>query len=498
MSETMTPEENETIETESFADLMETFENDASEDPRVGDKISGSIISIGADDVFVNIGAKMDGVVSKAELMDENEEMPYQVGDRLELYVVAADENGIQLSRAISGAGSINLIREAHEGKVPVQGKVRELCKGGFHVDILQHRAFCPVSHIDMKYVETPEDYVGQEFEFLVTRIEEKGRNIVVSRRDLILRERAEEKEAFLETLKEGGIMEGRVSNLMPYGAFVELYPGIEGMVHVSELSWSRVDTPDTVLAKDETVTVKVIGIEDGKKPGELKIALSMKQVDGDPWDREPFPFEVGAKVRGKVTRLADFGAFVEIAPGIEGLVHISEMSYKKRVMKPDEIVGPNAEIDVMIKDIDLKKRRVSLSIRDAEGDPWTGVAERYAVGQKVEGILEKKEKFGFFINLEPGVTGLLPKSKMGQGADKSKFDKLKPGETVTVVVEQVQPNDRKITLSTGKVETAAASSEDSNWKSFAKDRKSSGSGSGGGGLGSLGEKLQEALDKKR
>lgn len=479
MSDNFSDESNQNEE-ESFAELFESYGDSMTEDLRVGDKVSGEIISIGMDNVFLNTGTKIDGAVDKAELLDENGELPYEVGDTLEMYVVALDENEIRLSRALSGIGGLNQLRDAHQGKVPVEGNVTEQVKGGFRVGVMQHRAFCPVSQIDTKYVEHPEDYVGQTHRFLITRFEEDGRNIVVSRRELLTKEQEKVKKEFLETAETGMVTEGRVTSLMPYGAFVELFPGVEGLVHVSELSWSRVEKPEEVVRVDDSVRVKVLSIEPGKKPGELKISLSMKQLSGDPWDTLADSFQAGDKIQGKVTRLMDFGAFVEIAPGIEGLVHISEMSYTRRVLRPDEVVQEGEEVDVAIKDVDMEKRRISLSIRDAAGDPWLGIEEKYPVGTRTEGTLEKKESFGYFITLEPGITGLMPRSRISKSAGAAALDKLKVGDRISFLVEEVHPSDRKMTLAPGDAK------EEGNWREYAKGKESS--------LGSLGEKLQQAM----
>jgi len=470
-------------EEENFADLFESYSAGMNENIQIGDRIEGKIIAVGSDTVFIDTGTKIDGAVDKAELLDEKGELPHQVGDTLELYVVAMDESEIRLSRALSGIGGLNMLREAFETRVPVEGKVLETCKGGFRVEVLKRRAFCPVSQIDARYVETPDDYVGQSLEFLITRFEESGRNIVVSRRELLNRQQQEAAEAYIKTVSAGSVVDGRVTRLMPYGAFVELTPGIEGMVHISELSWSRVEKPEDVVGTGDPLTVKILDIQDGKKPGELKISLSVKQISGDPWDRETQPFAAGDKIQGRVTRLMPFGAFVEISPGIEGLVHISEMSYTKRVNKPEEVVSPGETVSVLVKDIDLAKRRISLSIRDAEGDPWATVSDNYEVGQLVTGTVEKKEAFGFFVTLEPGITGLLPKSKISRSETPAKIERLREGDAITVKVEEIRSRERKITLGTGD------SNDETEWKNFAADS--------GGALSPLAEKLQQALKGK-
>ena len=269
----------------------------------------------------------------------------------------------------------------------------------------------------------------------------------------------------------------------MNFGAFVELFPGIEGMIHISELSWSRIDHPKEVVKEGDAVTVKVIKVEPQDSGNKLKIALSLKQVEGDPWSRAAEKFKAGDMIKGKVTRCLDFGAFIEIAPGIEGLVHVSEMSYTRRVHKAQEEVQPGEIVSVMIKEIDTEKRRISLSIKDAEGDPWVDVGDKYPAGKALQGKVERKETFGLFILLEPGVTGLLHKSKIGKAFNASELEKLKPGDDIHVQVEEVTVRDRRITLA------PADSSDAENWQNYTP--KSSAP------VGSLAEKLQQALQKK-
>jgi len=476
--------ENNEEEEQSFAALLEAYSPGTDADIGVGDKISGKIVSIGKDSVFVDTGTKIDGVVDKAELLDENGEFPLNEGDLLELYVVAQSDEEIRLSKALSGIGGLNMLKEAYDKAVPVEGKISETCKGGVRVDVLQRKAFCPISQIDINFVENPSDYVGQSLNFLIITFEENGRNIVLSRRKLLEREQEAARKEFYQTLKVDDIMDGTVTRIMPYGAFVRLSSGVEGMVHVSELSWSKTAKPELVVNVSDTVRVKVIGIEPDKRPGMLKISLSMKQLTEDPWVSVGEHFHEGDKTQGTVTHCTNFGAFVEIAPGIEGLVHISEMSYGKRVLRSEDVVTAGETVSVMIKEVDLDKRRLSLSIRDAEGDPWVDVAKKYTLGKAVKGILEKKEKFGYFINLEPGITGLLPKSNLGKADRPAELEKLKEGDAIPVMIEAVNPGERKITL------TPADTADEQNWQPFSDASTTS--------MGALGEKLQRALDKKK
>ncbi|MCP4692340.1 MAG: 30S ribosomal protein S1 [Desulfobacterales bacterium] len=468
---------------ENFAELFEEYSSGMNQDIQQGDRVEGEIISIGESSVYVDTGTKSDGVVDKMELLDENGELPYKAGDVVELYVVSMNESEIILSKALSGAGVADMLEDAYSTRTPVEGKVSETCKGGLRVEISGKKAFCPISQIDVRYVEDAEEHVGQAYTFLITRFEGNGKNIVVSRRDFLNIDIEKQKKEFFKELKTDVVLDGVVTKLMPYGAFVELVPGVEGMVHVSEMSWARVEKVEDALNPGDPVKVKVLSItetEGGKGP---KISLSIKHTSADPWDSVDDDFHVGDQLTGKVTRCMPFGAFVEIAPGAEGLVHISEMSYTKRILKTEDAVTPGETVQVVVKDIDSEKKRISLSIRDAHGDPWNGVQLKFGIGKSFEGTVEKKERFGLFVCLEPGVTGLLPKSKMNQATDAAVLDKLKAGEKISVTVEEIDEEKRRMTLAPSSLEGK------NDWKKFSKPES--------GSLGTMGDLLQQAFNKK-
>jgi len=477
-------EEKEEVEEESFADLFESYSIDRGEDLNVGDKISAEIIAIGRDAVFVDTGSKTDGVVDMAELLDDQGELPYALGDRLDLYVISASESKIELSAGLTGIGGLMHLEEAWNDPSPVEGTVHDQCKGGFNVMVMGRRAFCPISQIDLKYVENPSEYVGNTYSFMITEFEEDGRNIVVSRKDILKEEAEIASRSFYEGMAIGTILDGKVTRVEAYGAFVELMPAIEGMVHVSELSWSKVAKPGDLLKVGDRNQVKLIGMERDEGAKRLRISLSVKQITDDPWDSAEDDISPGDKVEGRITRCMDFGAFAEILPGIEGLIHISEMSYTKRVLKPQDVVNEGDTVSVMIRDVDFERRRISLSLRDAEGDPWLDVPDEYAIGQTLEGTIENKESFGLFVRLAPGVTGLLPKSKISDSYDAASIEKLREGDTISITIEDLNPSERKITLAPGDA------ADMKNWRSY--------SGDGGRPLGALGEKLQEALARSR
>ncbi|HWR67836.1 MAG TPA: 30S ribosomal protein S1 [Desulfomonilia bacterium] len=470
----------------SMAELLDAYDKEQRGSIQVGDRIRGRIISIGRDHIFVDTGHKLDGVIERAELANEDGTIPFALGDTIDAFVMSKKGGEIRLSKAISGIGGLTILQEAQEKAVPVEGKVLEQVKGGYRVEVVKRRAFCPFSQMDLFRVEDANMHVGKTYLFLITEIEEDGNNIIVSRRTMLEQERAAAKEAFFDSMEVGNVLEGTVSRIMPYGALVELAERIEGMVHVSEMSWSRILSPEDILHIGEKVTVKVLSVEDDEKTGRKRISLSMRQVGDDPWNSVLNLFKPGDRLRAKVTRIADFGVFVEIAPGIEGLVHISEMSYTKRVKKPEDLVSVADEVDVMIRDISPESRRISLSMKEAEGDPWIGIAQRYRPEQVVTGVLEKKERFGYFVRLEPGVTGLLPKSVMAQHHDAANLDKLREGDAITVTIDRVDPEQRKISLAPGD------RNDEGDWTKFTR------SGEAKGSFSSLGDKLQKAMDKRK
>jgi len=501
-----TPDNKEMPAEGEFAALMEASLAERGGEISVGDRITGTVIAVTDTTVVVDTGTKLDGVADKAEFLDENGELTIAEGETVTLYVVSLRGDEVALSKALSGRGGAEALHAAFEAGLPVEGKVTASRKGGFDVDILHHRAFCPVSQIDVGFTENPEVHVGQTYSFAITTFERDGKNIVVSRRKLQEQERAESELRFLESAQPGDVIPGVVARFAAFGAFVEVAPGLEGLVHLSELSWSRCEKAEDAVALGQAVTVKVLSLDRDKK-GRPRISLSIKQAGPDPWDSVDEQFAAGDKVEGKVTRLADFGAFVEIAPGIEGLIHVSEMSHTRRVAKPGDVVSPGEVVTVAVKDIDLGKRRISLSLKEVAGDPWEKVPETFALDSTVEGVVENRQQYGLFVNLAPGVTGLLPASKLRDALEPGAYDKAKPGDTVSVIVSEIDTEKRKITLSPvggtkerevreGKRERER---ENDDWKHYVKKEKAAraSSGGGGGGLGLLGEKLQEALARK-
>ncbi len=483
------------MEEESFAALLAASESKPQQKLRAGERVKGTIIDITANNVFINTGSKIDAVAERGDLCDKEGNFPYKPGDTVELYVVSIGKDEIRLSKAASGAGGGEALRDAYENKLPVQGKVAGTCKGGFNIQVMGRRAFCPVSQMDTAYVEDLEAYVGQEFTFRIVTFEQNGRNIVLSRRQLLDEERKESADRFQAEVEPGTVLEGVVTRIKPYGAFVELMPGLEGLIHISELGWSRVDKAEDLVKAGEKLKVKVLSVDRDPKKGALRISLSAKQAGQDPWLNIAQTMAPGDVVQGVVVRLAPFGAFVELVPGVEGLVHISELSFVKRVLNPEEIVSPGEVVQVKIKEIDQENRRIGLSLRDAQGDPWATAGERFAPGTKVTGVVEKREKFGLFVNLAPGITGLMPKSLISRAAEAGSIESRRPGEELEAVVQALDTAARKLTLA--PVDLQEQEDRDQ-WRKDAAPYVQEQTAEDESGMNLLGEKFQEAFSRKK
>lgn len=335
--------------------------------PRVGDLVKGTIISIGKDAVFVDIGGKAEGTLDRAQVEDREGKMQVALGDVVEARV-AQDAGGVLQLRmkVMRGPEAKAELVSAMEMGLPVEGLVTEVIKGGLSVDVAGVRAFCPASQIDNRFVEDLATFVGQRLTFRISRYEPGGRgNLVVSRRVILEEEREKVAARTREVLKVGAVLRGKVVGFKPFGAFVDI-GGIEGMLHVSELGFSRVDRPEDVLAMGQEVDVAVLKIEPGEKG--QRIALSLKALASDPWQEASKKLVEGARIKGKISRMQPFGVFVEVAPGIEGLVHISELGAGRRINHPREVVSEGQEVEVSVMGVDPERRRVSLSMTASDG----------------------------------------------------------------------------------------------------------------------------------
>lgn len=349
---------------EEFASLLDASNAAEPTEAKPGDKLTGTIIQIGEHDAFVDCGGRNELPIAVAELKDEEGTVKYAVGDEITAHVQKSPD-GLKLTLAfnLKEAGN-KALEEAHAAGTPVEGKVGQTNKGGFSVDLGGVRAFCPFSQIDTRRADNPEEFVGKTYQFKILELSEDGRNVVVSRRALLQADRESQASKTRETIALGDVMEGTVTRLVPFGAFVDL-GGIEGLVHISQISHQRVGDPSDVLKEGQDVKVKVLELQNLGQGRSERISLSMKALASDPWPETANNVSPGTDVTGKVTRLVDFGVFVQLQPGVEGLIHISELA-NRRIIHPREVLNENEEITVRILDVDLDRRRISLSRRQA------------------------------------------------------------------------------------------------------------------------------------
>ncbi|MDR2592569.1 MAG: S1 RNA-binding domain-containing protein [Chitinispirillales bacterium] len=408
-----------------------------------GDKVSGKVTRIGSEYLYIDIGAKNEAMIKAIELTGNE----VKVGDTVSGFIQSNRDGETIVSKSVSGGGEATLdeLKELLEARAPVEGKVTGVSKNGLIVKIKGHRSFCPVSQIDVKYTSDVNKYLNNTLDFVITRITEGGKNIVVSRVPLFEAGLEDQFKKFADSAGSNKVFKGKISKIAEFGLFVEV-GGLEGLVHISEVSWQRAQNLAESFAVGQEVEFVVLKVERKDTLRNSKISLSMKQALDDPWKKVADEVTVGETLSGKVTRLADFGAFVEVIPGVEGLVHVSEMAWGRRVHHPSEIVAPGQAVRVTVLGIDHNKKSISLTLKDMASDPWNGIEEKLAVGKDVSGTVARKAKFGYFIDLFEGVTGLLVFSRMA--ADKK--DSLKPGDTVTVQVESIDTEARRVALSMG------------------------------------------------
>jgi len=413
-----------------------------------GDKVSGKVAKVSKDTVFVDLGGKSEGIADIQEFLDKEGGLTVKQGDWVEMRI-ASTRDGIHLTKGmkVQGADALNMLREAKENVIPVEGKVSGVVKGGFEVNLSGIRAFCPLGQIDLAFCEKPEEHAGAKYLFRIMEIKEKGKNIIVSRRVLLEEEREKKSKETLARLKPDLECDGKVTKLTDFGAFVDI-GGIEGMVHISEISHGRINHPSEILKPGQQLKVKVMKIESDKE-GRPKISLSVKALEPDAWDRG-LGFEEGEIIHGKVSRLTDFGAFVEVAPGVDGLVHISEISYD-RIPHPNKILKEGEGVDVLVMGIDREARRISLSIKEAAFKKKVEMEEgsekvRLEAGQVLKGIVEDSKPYGLFVRLPqfgPRVRGLLPMEELRvseRGDVKKKFPK---GQEIQVEIISIDEKGR-------------------------------------------------------
>jgi len=445
-----------------------------------GQVVKGRVIQISEEHVFVDVGGKGEAWIDRAELLDDQGQLKVRVGDDVEATVVATGDE-IRLSHRLrQGAQARDALAIAAQTGVPVEGRVAGVIKGGYEVTVGGLRAFCPFSQMELRRVESEQDYVGRVLEFRVTKFAESGRNIVLSRRALLEEAAAKAAEETRKKILPDAVLPGIVTSLADFGAFVDL-GGLQGLVPMSELSHARVERASDRLRVGEHVTVKVLRLDQEKG----KITLSLKALEGDPWAAVPGRLRERQVVRGRAMRATEFGVFVELLPGVDGLLHTSEIP-RHRAGAMREAVTAGAEIAVMIVNIDLAKRRVALALAPEGAAVGEQMESAVAVGAVLTGTVDRVESFGVLVRLGPGQTGLVPNAELGttRGADHRKM--FPAGSEMKVLVLGIEEGGRRIRLSREK---ALAHEEQAETEAYLRDSARKGDGF----ALTLGERLKQA-----
>ncbi|NGM63002.1 30S ribosomal protein S1 [Sphingobacterium sp. SGG-5] len=408
-----------------------------------GEIIEGIVVSMNNKDVVLNVGFKSDGLVAKTEFRDLPD---LKVGDKVDVFVESQeDANGqLVLSRKRAKTQkSWEAINDALDNDAVIEGFVKSRTKGGLIVDIKGVEAFLPGSQIDIKPIRDYDIYVGKTMEFKVVKINHEFKNVVVSHKVLIEDDLENQKSEIVAKLEKGQVLEGTVKNITDFGVFIDL-GGVDGLLHITDISWGRIEHPKEVLSLDETINVVVLDFDDEKK----RIALGLKQLSEHPWESLDTSLEVGSKVKGKVVTVADYGAFLEIIPGVEGLIHVSEMSWSQNLRSPQEFLKVGDEIEAQILTLDRDERKMSLGVKQLTPDPWQNIAERYPIGSKQTAVVKNMTNFGVFVELEDGIDGLVHISDLSWSKKinhPNEFTKV--GETLEVVVLELDEENRKLSL---------------------------------------------------
>src|SRR6266508_3199035 len=448
-----------------------------------GQVVKGRIIQITGEHVFVDVGGKGEAWIDRGELTDDEGRLRVAVGDEVEATVVSTGEE-VRLSHKLrQGAQAREAVEMAAQSGIPVEGKVVAVIKGGYEVTVAGLRAFCPMSQMDLRRVDAPEALVGRVLEFRISRYAEQVRNIVLTRRALLEEQAAKAAEETMRKVVAGAVLPGTVTSLTGFGAFVDL-GGVQGLVPLSEISHSRVGRPADRLHAGLAVTVKVQKVDDAKG----KISLSLKALEGDPWAEVAGQLRERQIARGRVARMTDFGVFVELLPGVDGLLHLTEIP-RSRHGEMKQAAETGAELIVLVTSIDPNKRRVGLALAPEGATPGEQLASEIAVGAVVTGTEERVEPFGVFLRLGPGQVGLIPNAEMGTAKNADHRNDFPPGTEVKVAVLSIEDGGKRIRHSRAQ---ALRMEEEAETKGYMQD-----SAKKGGGFGmTLGEALRHSRRK--
>src|SRR6188768_113352 len=431
-----------------FAAMFEASETTAGvEIGGEGQIVSGTVIQVNRDAVIVDIGGKSEGVISKGEFVDANGAISIKAGDKVDVFIESreSDDGLISLSKEKADKMKVwDEISAACERDEIIEGTISQRVKGGLSVTIRGGvKAFLPGSQVDLRPIRNLEKLIGQTYEFKVIKFNKKRGNIVLSRRVLLERERDEMKAKTLQTLEEGMVVTGTIKNLTEYGAFVDL-GGIDGLLHITDMSWGRVAHPGEVFKVGDEVTVKVLKYN----PETERVSLGLKQTQEDPWNHVDEAYPLGKRVRGKVMSLTEYGAFVELEPGVEGLIHVSEMSWTKKVKHPSKMLEIGAEIECQVLEVDARSKRISLSLKQLEPDPWTLFTEKYKPGDKIGGKVRSITDYGVFIGIEEGVDGMVHKTDLSWTVKvNNPADLYNKGDDVEAIILSINHDEKKVSL---------------------------------------------------
>jgi len=424
--------------------LQESFEIDT---PEEGTVVKGKVIAIEAGQAIIDVGYKMEGRVDVKEFADPGEAPVISVGDTVEVFLRAAEnaKGEAVISREMARREEAwDRLEKAYADEVRVDGAIFGRVKGGFTVDLGGAVAFLPGSQVDVRPVRDAGPLMGLKQPFQILKMDRRRGNIVVSRRAILEESRAEQRAEVIGKLAEGDSVDGVVKNITEYGAFVDL-GGVDGLLHVTDMAWRRVNHPSEILTIGETVKVQVVKINKETH----RISLGMKQLMDDPWDIVSVKYPLASQHKGRVTNITDYGAFVELEAGVEGLVHVSEMSWTKKNVHPGKIVSTSQEVDVMVLEIDGVKRRVSLGLKQTQRNPWEVFAEQHPEGSQVEGEVKNITEFGLFIGLEGDIDGMVHLSDLTwEGRGEDVIGDYRKGDMVQAVVSEVDVEKERISLS--------------------------------------------------
>ena len=430
--------------TENFADILSNFERGQARKPESGAKqLEGAVVSLSADQVFLDIGYKTEGVLPRSAF--ENNAADVKAGDRFPVSVKGRNEEGYyELSRfKVAQPRDWTALENAFEQKLAVVGTVTGVVKGGATVDI-GVRAFMPASRSGTRDAVELEKLVGTEVTCRITKLDVTDEDVVVDRRVVLEEQARAAADGKFAAMSEGAVVDGTVRSLMSYGAFVDL-GGVDGLLHVSDIAWSRVNKPEDVLSQGQEIRVRILKID----PETKKISLGLKQLEAEPWTKVPEKYAVGQRVAGAVTRMTDFGAFIEIEPGVEGLIHVSEMAWNKKVRHPSDLLKQGERVDAVVLAIKPEERRISLGLKQTLADPWVEARQKYPVGAQVEGPITKLMKFGAFVQIADGVEGLVHISEIVVDRRLNHpSDVLHAGQVVKAQVLAFDTEKRQIKLS--------------------------------------------------